>query len=308
MTSKQSSIYSMLRRVLLFLKKFSDVFTALTVMNDLTTELETNLSEIDTFREQQATDITGLRKQKDVLRKTAYQKAVEISHAIMVYARMIGNEVLANEMYYNESDFKRMSDNELDTALGVVYKSALANKDKLTAYGVTAEKITDYKAAIDAFKAAIGTPKGGTIDKKQSTDQLAVLFDTEMATIDKIDLMMDMFKFTNPALYNEYQNNRKIIWFSGSLMVNGFITDAATGEGLPGVKMEFMLDQTLVLEKTTGVAGGMNIKSLDPGIYMVNLTKIGYVPLQIQLNVPGDNLVTLTASMTKEMPIMPARQ
>ncbi|HET7734213.1 MAG TPA: hypothetical protein VFK73_10285 [Paludibacter sp.] len=308
MTSKQSSIYSMLRRVLLFLKKSSDLFTALPVMADLTTEIETNLNEIDSYKEQQATDITGLRKQKDNFRKTALQKAVEISHAIQVYAQMTGNEVLANEIYYTESGLNKMSDNELDTTLGVIYKSADANKDKLTAYGVTPAKVTDYKAAADAFKAAIGTPKGGTIGRKQSTDQLSVLFEAEMATIDKVDLMMDTFKFSNPPLYNEYQNNRKINFISGSLMVNASITDAETGTGLPGVKMEFMLDQTLVLEKTTGVAGGMNVKSLDPGIYIVKLSKIGYATQQVQLNVPGDNLVTLNVSMAKELLVIPVAQ
>jgi len=308
MTSKQNSIYSMIKRVLLFLKKSSDFFTALPVMAELIVEIETNLNEIDSYKEQQATDITGLRKQKDSYRKTALQKAVEISHTIQVYAKKTGNEVLANEIYYTESTLKNMSDNDLDTTLGVIYKSADANKDNLAAYGITPVKITDYKAAADAFKVAIGTPKGGTLGRKQSTDQLTVLFDAEMLTIDDVDSMMDGFKFSNPSLYNEYQNNRKINYISGSLMVNASITDAETGTGLPGVKMEFMLDQTLVLEKTTGVAGGMNVKSLAPGIYIVKLSKIGYVTQQVQLNVAGDKLVTLNVSMAKELLAMPVAQ
>ena len=308
MTSKQNSIYSMIKRVLLFLKKSSDFFAALPVMAELIVEIETNLNEIDSYKEQQATDITGLRKQKDNYRKTALQKAVEISHTIQVYAKKSGNEVLANEIYYTESTLKNMSDNDLDTTLAVIYKSTDANKDKLASYGITPMKITDFKAAADAFKVAIGTPKGGTLGRKQSTDQLTVLFDAEMSTIDDVDSMMDGFKFSNPALYNEYQNNRKINYISGSLMVNASITDAETGTGLPGVKMEFMLDQTLVLEKTTGVAGGMNVKSLAPGIYIVKLSKIGYVTQQVQLNVAGDKLVTLNASMAKELLVMPVAQ
>ncbi len=308
MTSKQNSIYSMIKRVLLFLKKSSDFFAALPVMAELIVEIETNLNEIDSYKEQQATDITGLRKQKDNYRKTALQKAVEISHTIQVYAKKTGNEVLANEIYYTESTLKNMSDNDLDTTLAVIYKSTDANKDKLASYGITPMKITDFKAAADAFKVAIGTPKGGTLGRKQSTDQLTVLFDAEMSTIDDVDSMMDGFKFSNPALYNEYQNNRKINYISGSLMVNASITDAETGTGLPGVKMEFMLDQTLVLEKTTGVAGGMNVKSLAPGIYIVKLSKIGYVTQQVQLNVAGDKLVTLNASMAKELLVMPVAQ
>jgi len=300
MTSKQSSIYSMLRRVLLFLKKISELFADLPVIVELTTELETKLVEIDSFRQQQATDITGLKKQKDGLRKTALQKGVEICHAILVYAHKAGNNVLANEMYYTETELNKMSDNDLETALGVIYKSVLANKDNLISYGINTVKITNFKTSLDAYKEAIGTPKGGTIGRKQSTDQLALLFDEEMETIGDIDLMMDMFKFSNPALYSEYQQNRKINYFSGSLMVNGYITDAETGVGLPGVKMEFMLGQTLVFDKTTGVGGRMNIKSLDPGIYSVKLSKIGSVSQKIQLNVPGDNLVSVNVSMTKE--------
>lgn len=300
MNSRQSSSYSMLRRVLLFLKKSSDHFTDMTVMNDLTAEMEDYLKEIDAIKEQQAMDITGLRKQKYILRKIVQQKAVETCHVIHAYAKVSKNEILASETYFSFTNLNRMKENDLETTLSLIYKSAKSNKDKLTAYGITTEKIAEFKSAIDAFSGAIGSPKGASIVRKQCTNKLAMLFEAEKDTIGKVDLIMDTFRFNNPVFYNEYRSNRKVTRFSGSLKVNANVADAETGQGISGVKVEFMLDQTVVLEKLTSAAGGLNVKSLARGTYTVSFSKIGYLPTQVPMTVAGDNLVTLNISLTKQ--------
>lgn len=290
----------MLRRVVSFLKKNSAVFALLTVFNDLLTPLEANLTEIDLLKEQQSADITGLRKKKESLRITAYQKAMEICNALQVFAKISGDVVLADEIKYTETDLRKCSDNELDSNLGVIYSAALRNKDELIAYGITEEKLTGYKAAIDNYKAAIGTPKSGTIERKQITDRLAYLFDAEMVILEKIDLLVETFKFSNPSFYAEYHDNRKVNYYPTYLMVNSTITDAATGLGLLGVKISFALNGVTVLEKLTGDGGGIKIKSIEAGIYAIGLTKTGYIAQTLTVNITGDDLVTITAAMVKE--------
>jgi len=307
MNSKQSSVYSMLRRIVTFLKKEANALSSLLVLAQLLTELETNLNEIDTLKEQQATDITGLSKQKEALRKVSIQKAIEVSSAIRAYAKITANVILAKEIYYTESDLRKASDNELNTILGVIYSAALRNQTELLNYGLTEERMNDFKTNIDAYKAAIGTPKTGSIGRKQITDRLASLFSTELDTVAKIDLLIETLKFTNPTLYAEYQGNRKINYFSSSLMVNSAITDAETRLGLPGVQMTFMLNGITVLEKTTGDLGGTKIKSIDPGIYTVNLSKPTYVNQTITVSIPGDDLITVTAAMVKETTVKESR-
>ena len=307
MTSKQSSIYSMLRRVDTFLKKEANALIAFVVLAQLLIELENNLNEIDTLKEQQATDITGLSKQKDALRKIAAQKAIEMCKAILLMAQMTNNILLANEVTYTETDFRTVSDNKVDTYLSVVYSAALRYQGELQQYGVTPNKLPELKTSIDAFKAVIGTPKNGTIGRKQITDRLATLFADEMVIIDKIDLLIETLKFSNPTLYTEYQDNRKINYFGSSLMVNSAITDAETGLGLPGVVLTFILDGVTVLEKTTGVNGGTNIKSINPGVYSVNLTKAAYATQTITVSIPGDDLITVTAAMVKETTVKESR-
>ena len=300
MTSKQSSIYSMLRRIVTFLKKEANTLSTLVVLAQLLTKLETNFSEIDSLKEQQGTDITGLSKQKEALRKTASQKAIEICKAILAFAKITDNVILANEVAYTETDFRKASDNELDTYLSVVYSAAIRHQDELKQYGVTPEKLPELKTSMDAFKAVIGTPKTGTIGRKQITDRLAILFADEMAIIEKIDLLIETLKFSNATLYTEYQDNRKINYFGSSLMVNSAITDAETGLGLPGVVMTFILNGVTVLEKTTGENGGTNIKSIEPGVYTINLSKAAYANQTISVSIPGDDLITVTAAMVKD--------
>ena len=300
MTSKQSSIYSMLRRIVAFLRKESSALSVFPVLNTLQPELERNLDEIDLLKEQQATDIKGLSKQKDALRKTATQKVIEVCKALQLYAQMSDNIVLANEVAYTETDFRKASDNEVDTYLSVIYSAGLRHQGELQQYGVTPNKLPELKTSIDAFKAAIGTPKGGTIGRKQITDRMGTLFADEMEIINKIDLLIDTLKFNNPTLYAEYQDNRKILYFGSSLMVNSAITDAETGLGLPGVVMTFILDGVTVLEKTTGDNGGTNIKSINPGVYTVQLSKPAYISQTLTISIPGDDLITITAAMTKE--------
>jgi len=300
MTSKQSSIYSMLRRIVAFLRKESSALSVFPVLNTLQPELERNLDEIDLLKEQQATDIKGLSKQKDALRKTATQKVIEVCKALQLYAQMSDNIVLANEVAYTETDFRKASDNEVDTYLSVIYSAGLRHQGELQQYGVTPNKLPELKTSIDAFKAAIGTPKGGTIGRKQITDRMGTLFADEMEIINKIDLLIDTMKFNNPTLYAEYQDNRKILYFGSSLMVNSAITDAETGLGLPGVVMTFILDGVTVLEKTTGDNGGTNIKSINPGVYTVQLSKPAYISQTLTISIPGDDLITITAAMTKE--------
>jgi hypothetical protein len=307
MTSKQSSIYSMLKRVTAFLKKETNALIAFVVLAQLLIELENNLNEIDTLKEQQASDITGLSKQKGALRKTATQKAIEMCKAILLMAQMTNNILLANDVNYTETDFRKASDNEADTHLSVIYSAAIRYQAELQQYGVTPEKLPELKTAIDAYKASIGTPKTGTIGRKQITDQLATLFAAEMVITDKIDLLFETLKFSNPRLYNEYHDNRKINFFGTSLMVNSAITDAETGLGLPGVVMTFILDGVTVLEKTTGENGGTNIKSINPGVYTVNLSKPAYANQTITVSIPGDDLITVTATMVKETTVKESR-
>jgi len=300
MNVKQNSIYSMLRRILAFLKKNVGFLIGFMVMGDLITRLENILDEMDTLKEQQGTDITGMRKHKEGLRIVATQKALEVCHGILAYAKMSGNKILAQSVDYQISDLNKLSDNDLGSALSVINTAAQKNQSEVANYNVSAEKIADMKVAIDAYKTAVGSPKDASIARKQVTDRLAILFDDAALLLEKIDLLMDTLKFTNTVLYAEYKANRKVFTHSGSLKAKVNVADSVTGMGLAGVRILFSLDKVVKLDKLTTMGGRLNIKSLGEGAYAVTVSKIGYITQNLMVNIPNSEYTFVDVSLVKE--------
>jgi len=299
MNGKQSGFYSMLRRVSDLLKRSLEFITGLPSFTDLQTSFDTNLNEIRVLSELQESDLKGLRKQKETLRATTGKKALNMCRRVLAYATVTGNEVLAGTMYYKEWDLSRLSDNDFVSAVSVIYNSANANKTALTEYGVTAESLTGLKTTIDAFKAIVDTPKEGYTGKKQVTDRLAWLFDFQANNLVKMDVLIDMLKDSQPEFYAEYQDTRKVVYHSGSLMFKLNATDAATGLPLSGVTVNFAQDGAMKLDKVTKEGGGIIYKSMDEGTYDITLSKLGFQTQILKKDIVDGELNAMTVAMVK---------
>jgi len=143
-------------------------------------------------------------------------------------------------------------------------------------------------------------PKKGYTEKKQTTDQLAQLFDEELAILGKIDLLVDILKNSDPEFYAEYYDTRKVVYHSGSLAVKGQVTDAATSASLSGVKITFVLDGVVKLEKTTAEGGGFTDKTLSEGAYQVTASRIDYITQTITANVLATELCAINIALVKK--------
>ncbi len=299
MNSKQTSINSMLRRVSDLIKKNLGLLSELPIFLELWNLYGINLTQIGLLIEQQEKDITGLKKQKEVHRVDAIKKVLDISRRVVTFAKLTGNEVLAREAYYSETDLNRLVDDIFVKACRVVYTAAQNNAIALLGYGVTPETLAATKTAIDTFEAVMDTPKEGTTEKKQSTGSLANLLDEELGILSKIDLLVNMMQETHPAFYAEYKDTRKVVYRSGSLVVKAAITDAATGAPISGVTVSFALNGAVVLEKSTADGGGFSVKSMEEGTYDVTISKLGYNAVTQTFNVLAGELSTLEVKLVK---------
>ena len=122
-----------------------------------------------------------------------------------------------------------------------------------------------------------------------------------MKTVGKIDLVVETLRFSNPPLYASYTDNRRIDTHSGSLTVKVKVIDQLTGTGVENVKVSFMLDGVLKLEKTTAAGGGLSIKSLGEGNYTVTFSKIGYATQTLNVSITSDALNTIDVMMVKQV-------
>jgi len=297
MNSKQNSTKTMYRRVSTFIKKYLQILGVLPNFTALQTAFEANLTQLDTLGNQQGQDISGLRTKKEEMKASTAQKVLDMCHRLEAFAKITGDVVLDKKVHFSDTYLPKLPDNTFMTSCNIIYDLANENKTEAAEYGITTAVLADLKTAIDDYKAVVDAPKEGTTEKKQATDQLATLFTDQATVLDKIDALLELIRYTNPTVYAEYWDTRRIEYRSGSLSVKCEVTDVATALPLGGAVIGFYMDGTLILEKTTSSSGGITAKGFDNGTYTVQVTRLGYAPQTLTVNVLDVEMTTIKVAM-----------
>jgi hypothetical protein len=274
----------------------------------LHTQYAANTEQIQIIKEQQGIDKSGISDAKDGLRADVIDKALDVSRKTEGYALMNNNAILAKEVHYSKSDLKRSTDSNLKDNALIIHDKANENIAALTEYGVTARSLSSLKSAIDQFNVAIPSTRIGKTETKQVTSQLAKLFKNNDALLAKFDLLAEIVRLSHPEFYSAYKDSRKIIPRGrGSLALKVLVTDAATGEGIKGVKVSFALQNGLSkaatakkpFVKTTADKGIFKIKNLADGTYTATLVKTGYRKEVVTVNVASGEMTVMEVKMEK---------
>ena len=278
------------------------------------TILQTTILQIQAIAELQDFEKTGIAETKRQLKDALVALADDGSRKLTAYAKFTGNTVLLKEIKISETELKRQADADLKTKAQEIYDRAQANVAALATYGITAASQTALLNAINAFNAAIPKPRLGIDERKQATQQLVVLFDTMNTTLVNIDTAVAIVKNAQPVFYKGYITARKVIRTgSKTVSVKGLVTDAATGEPIKGVTVTFALDggtpmaarsakagaHTAAVTKKTAEKGGLQVKSLPTGTYIVTLRKAGYADEVVTIYVNDGEMTVLNVSISR---------
>ena len=310
MTSRQECKLSMYLVVKELLTTYATIVNALPNFAGFLTALQSAITQIQTYGEQQMFDKKGLKVSKTQLKNTLVMLSADASRKLQAYAKFTNNQLLLSETKFTESDLKLAADTSLrDNAQGI-YNRAQTNLAALAAYGLTAATQTTLLNAINAFVASIPKPRLGTADKKLSTLQVKNGFVAADGALENIDMLVDILKLSQPNFYSNYKTARKIIETGTStLSIKGQVIDAITGEPIKGVKVTFSLDTTTTKSKATSIVetvvkktaekGGFIIKSIPEGMYQVTLSKNGYTEQVETLAVSDGELSVLNIKLSR---------
>jgi len=317
MTNNQESRLSMAMAESAYLAANSTITANLPNFSTYFTPIQAGITSIQTIREQQEFDKTGITVNKSQQRTTLIAQAIDVERRVIAYATNVNNAVLLAETSYTESDLKRSPDTVLKDRCQVIYDRANTNVAALATYGVTAAILTSLQAAITNFNAAIPKPRIGIADKKLATEQLVTLFDTLDSNFAKIDVLVEMVKATQVNFYNEYRTLRKIIdTGSGALALKGSATDLQSGEPIQHATFTFQPATTAQLKamsssatgngngnghivKKTAAKGNFNVKTMPEGTYTVTITKPGYKDQVATVSVVNGELTDLVVQLEK---------
>jgi hypothetical protein len=314
MTSEQESRLSMFMAVRDFLTANATITATLPNYAGYFTAVQNGITSIQTIREQQEFDKTGIAANKNQLKTTLISQAMDVSRKVVAYALYVNNTVLLNEVKYSETDLKKSADTILKDKSQVIYDRANTNLAALATYGITAAILTNLLTAITNYNAAIPKPRLGINDKKQATAQLAVLLDTVDSNLLKIDSLAEIVRLTQVNFYNGYKNARRIVETGiGSLALRGSAIETQNGEPVTNATFTFnhnggtlktamassSLDGNGTIVKKTAAKGNFNIKSMPEGTYSVTVTKPGYKDKVVTVSVTNGELCDLVVEMER---------
>lgn len=267
-------------------------------------------TQIQAAEVQQEADKSGDTTAKKQLRATLIAQAIDVGRRAVAYATNVNNSSLLALVDYKESDLKKSSDEKLVSSCQVIRDNANTHITALGAYGVTAAILTNLQASITNFNNTIPKVRIGTTSSGQATKLLDGLFKALTMNWEKIDVLVEMIKTSQPNFYSEYKKVRKvIITGSGSLPLKIKATNAKTGLAEANVKLTLIplngqskavgLNGTTTIVKKTAAGGGSNYKSLADGTYTLEAEKPGFKKVVETINIINGELTVLNISMEK---------
>ncbi len=179
---------------------------------DAYTEFGTHVANIQTLAQNQSVDSTGLAADKQQLRKTMADTAATIAAAVNAYAKKTKNNALAAQSAVTASDMTSGRDTAAADTARNVHAAATANLATLAPYGVTAAKLTDLQAKIDAYAASLSKPRDAVASGSTATKQMGDEFDAADAALnDQMDALIPQFAASNAKFAEDYNNARFIV-------------------------------------------------------------------------------------------------
>jgi hypothetical protein len=300
MNANQENVYVAGRKLFDYLEKNIDKVKVLPGYSELYTIWSLKMVQIAILNEKQLVDHNGISYSKRYERSNLITSALSLSVALISFATMSTDDDLMQTDHFSKSVLEYESDVNLIFDCNRLYLYAQNHKNEIVQYGVHSASLITFKELIDSYIVFTNITKEEKRELMQYSGQMAGLFDDLLGIYGTVDILVALLKKSEPEFYSGYLCNRSFDFYKGSIMVKGLVSDAETGDGLNGVNVVFILNNTAVIEKQTVNAGSFIIKSIDEGLYNVKLSKFGYEDQIKELKVINCNVTKLNVFMNKE--------
>ena len=278
MKKTEIAMYQMQRVVVEKLLVNANVWGSIVGANEIMSKLDSNIKQIDLSRQIQELSIKGVSQNKQLLKDELTEVALEVGRKTLVYAKMKGDEVLAEEVGYCRSDYLLARDTVVRDIAAVVVKCAEDVVAELADYGVNEALLAKARLSIERYAEVIAEPRLAQVRRKEATRRIGALLEENRLLLKDLDLLMELMRFENAGFYGEYRNTRKVILMGRvRLSLKLRVVDEATGLGVVGAKVRvFDEDGDEVMLKVTYSDGGFYVRNMAEGKYRAEVSKPGF--------------------------------
>lgn len=224
--------------------------------------------------------LTGITLDKGADRTNLAKKVTNIAGFTYAYASVTKNETLKAEVNFSHSKFLQMRENQFVFTCQNIHDLCTANLAALQDYGVTAAKLTDLQAAIDAFKESMLKPRLAKGQKATLTDnEEEILAQLDDILTNQMDTLIANYEDAHPDFVSHYREARKIKDpASTKTQLKGIVTNKSDGLAIKGATVTVV---ELNLTTKTNSAGEYQFKPIDYGEFTMRVTAMGFQDFEI---------------------------
>lgn len=309
MNSKDEARLSMYQAVIDYLKKNPTITATLPQYPETLAALELNITNLLKLGQELNSDRSGVAKTKKEQEAEIELKSANLSGKMFAFARLEKNNELLTLININITTLKRSKDNDLVSHALKLCDAADLNLPKLAPYQVTAAEVTELRTVCGAFLTNIPKPNEARKDKKEVRSQFQKLLKETDELLVTMDTIMLIVRYSNAEFYAHYTSSRVIVTTgSRKLAVMCKITHGITGEGVGGAIIAFEPVNGTVMKSKSGAdlvknvkkasaKGGLNLKAMETGTYLVTVSKNGFVTQTSTIFVNEGELTTVNIAL-----------
>ena len=202
---------SMYQKVQFYLALHAPETAAIAMVAILKDELDEKVNNVLALATIVDTDITGYTVDKQNKRDDLAAKILKLSTAIVAFASMNNNSILAEKCDETASSMGYMRDNDFYTFAQLIIKEAQPIILEINAFGVTEDDLSEAAASTATYLNVIQSPRGQINERSKAlTDLQNEMASTDALVNDKLDKVMGIYQATNKSLYNGYLGARSI--------------------------------------------------------------------------------------------------
>jgi hypothetical protein len=224
---------------------------------------------------------TGITQNKRQTRELLILKTAEIAGMIRAYAIFAKMIELGQQMKISKSALDLLSDTALLSKAREVYDKAMELLKDAESYGVTPSLLENLMELLQRYTLILPGPRNAIGNHKHSQKELLSAFEAGDATIEKMDVLIEIIRYSNALFYSDYHDRRRIISTSRrTRALQLWVSDDASG--LPIHKAEVTIKRKGGTElpkniKITGTQGGISVNNMDAGEYLYEVAFGGYI-------------------------------
>lgn len=202
---------SMYQKVQFYLTHHAAETAAIPMVATLQAELEDKINAVLVLGGIVDTDITGYTVDKQSKRTDLTRKILKLSTAIVAYASVNNNSILAEKCDESLRNMGVMRDNDFYTFAQLIIREATPLMTDLAPFGVLPADLTAAETASSVYLGGIQNPRGQINERSKALGDLETAMDgTDDLVKNKLDKVMGIFQATNLSLHNGYLGARSI--------------------------------------------------------------------------------------------------